>query len=150
MPISAKAKGYKGEVEAKAKFAFAMNQVETELLREGFTFPAGRPSLAVKRNMEQNAGAHDIVGIPFIALEVKRHEREDVATWWRQTVKNAEKAAAEPVLVWRATRRPWSCRTRGYVALNGEWLSLDVDYPLDEYLTLYAKAYRKYLTVGKG
>lgn len=64
----------------------------------------------VRRRVRQNDGDSDLEGVPGWSVEVKRHRsasRGDIAAWWRQTVRQAERAAALPVLFFRVDRDAW-------------------------------------------
>lgn len=55
---------------------------------------------------------YDIVGIPWLALEVKRVENQSgINGWWKQTL-DATKEGQVPVLLYRQNNRPWMVRTR--------------------------------------
>ena len=64
----------------------------------------------VRRRVRQHDGDSDLEGVPGWSVEVKRHRcasRGDVAGWWRQTIAQAERAPALPVLFFRADRDTW-------------------------------------------
>ena len=64
----------------------------------------------VRRRVRQHEGDSDLEGVPGWSVEVKRHRaasRGDIAAWWRQTVTQAEQAAALPVLFFRVDRDAW-------------------------------------------
>lgn len=67
--------------------------------------------LEISRNLVQaREGGADLVGIPGIALEVKRHRRATrslVEAWWGQAVSQAALAGGEPALAWRQDRDEW-------------------------------------------
>lgn len=61
----------------------------------------------LERNQNQsNKGGYDIVGLNWLALEVKRQETENLTAWWQQTKKQA-KANQTPVLIYRRNNQPW-------------------------------------------
>lgn len=68
----------------------------------------GEPTL--HRNLNQTRqGGHDIAGLEFLALEVKRCETLEIEKWWQQTLRQAEQAGgAIPVLMYRQNRKPWT------------------------------------------
>lgn len=71
---------------------------------------AGRPRPVLKRNLEQTrSGGHDIVGIDWLALEIKRQEKIQLNAWWSQTTRQAATNQI-PVLMWRVNRAPWAFR----------------------------------------
>ncbi|MEQ1683474.1 MAG: hypothetical protein ABL916_07470 [Burkholderiaceae bacterium] len=64
----------------------------------------------VRRRIRQHDGDSDLEGVPGWSVEVKRHRSAscgDIAAWWRQTVDQAERAAALPVLFFRVDRDAW-------------------------------------------
>lgn len=64
----------------------------------------------VRRRVRQRDGDSDLEGVPGWSVEVKRHRcasRGDITAWWRQTIAQAERAAALPVLFFRADRDTW-------------------------------------------
>lgn len=61
----------------------------------------------LKRNLNQTReGGHDIVGMDWLAIEVKRQETLNIEDWWRQTLTQAG-AERIPVLVYRQNRKQW-------------------------------------------
>lgn len=64
----------------------------------------------VRRRVRQHEGDSDLEGIPGWSVEVKRRrqaQRSDIAHWWAQTVAQAQRAGALPVLFFRADRDQW-------------------------------------------
>ena len=64
----------------------------------------------VRRRVRQQDGDSDLEGVPGWSVEVKRHRsasRGEIAAWWRQIVRQAERAAALPVLFFRVDRDGW-------------------------------------------
>jgi Holliday junction resolvase len=67
----------------------------------------------IERNLDQTrSGGYDLLGIPGWALEIKRHERPSLATWWLQAIAQAEAAQLKPALAWRQSRKPWAIMLR--------------------------------------
>ena len=96
--INIRTKGQNGEREA------------ARLLQE-FAGPVaahcGVPVPKFERNILQSRqGGYDLVGVDWLALEVKRQELEYNPAWWDQ-VRRAAGPGQEPVLMWRQNRRPW-------------------------------------------
>lgn len=96
-------KGQRGEREARAVI-------------EGWLAPVyesaglGKPTL--ERNlMQSREGGYDLVGIDWLALEVKRHENLQLGSWWRQTLRQAKEGQV-PFLMYRANRQAWKFRVR--------------------------------------
>lgn len=63
-----------------------------------------------KRNLQQTQnGGYDLAGIPFFAVEVKRHEKLSIGTWWTQAIKQAVALERMPLLMYRRNREQWWC-----------------------------------------
>lgn len=133
-------KGKRGERELAHKFIEIMETVEQELGLLG-------ASIEVKRNLQQSIdGGHDIVGIPVIAVEVKRRETLDLNSWWKQTVSQAP-SGEMPVLIYRQNRKAW--RVMSFTLLNAppyaakRWIVSD--YTLDDFFSWYREIYADWL-----
>lgn len=64
----------------------------------------------VRRRVRQHDGDSDLEGVPGWSVESKRHkeaQRGDIRAWWAQTVAQAERAKALPVLFYRRDRDEW-------------------------------------------
>lgn len=69
--------------------------------------------MTFSRNHSQVAsGGYDVLGLDWLAIEVKRHETENLGAWWRQTVANASVETGQlPFLMYRRNRQPWRVKT---------------------------------------
>ena len=112
---SSKTKGKNGEYEARDLIMRWLAPVYVEL---GHTPPV------LKRNVEQvRGGGFDLVGIDWLALEVKRQETLNLTSWWNQTLRQAGSHQL-PVLMYRANRQPWRFRMKLRCLVgdpNGTW-----------------------------
>ena len=73
----------------------------------------------LERNLEQSrAGGCDIIGLPWIAIEVKHQETLQFALWWQQTVSQARKNNAIPCLIYRKNRVSWKAVVELEIAKN--------------------------------
>lgn len=62
----------------------------------------------VTRNLDQTRnGGHDLDGVPGLSIEVKRQERLNINTWWKQTTRQANQVEGIPVLAYRQNYKPW-------------------------------------------
>lgn len=91
----------------------------TELERVG-------PAPNLERNlMQAHKGGHDLLGLDWLALEVKHQEQFMIASWWQQTKEQATKASqllnieVEPVLFYRKNHVQWRVIMRGYLDVQG-------------------------------
>jgi len=106
-----------------------------------------------KRNLMQTAeGGHDVLGLEYCALEVKRCETLAVDAWWEQTKEQADEVEAYPVLFYRKSRQPWSVVislemiNEVYSAHNCETLAIadmPVTMSVDTFLIIYERMMRR-------
>jgi hypothetical protein len=76
--------------------------------REFISLLQDRLELDLSRNLDQTRdGGYDILGIPQLAIEVKRQENLSIPSWWSQAAKQANKDQY-PVLAYRQSRKPWT------------------------------------------
>ena len=82
-----------------------------------------------ERNHSQVAkGGHDLLGVPFYAIEVKAYARytdADRIKWWEQAVRQAKIAELEPAVWFRANRQDWQVMIAHPTALNDKIYELD-------------------------
>ena len=137
MASSKVAKGRRGEQEIQA----LIQEVADAAYRE-----RGLPAPEISRGKH----GRDLIGLPWLAPEVKRHEAAGAASiddWWDQARRQA-RGGQVPVLIWRQNRRPWHVVlpvavtipgtaqrvvTRGDITLDAfrAWLHLAILYSLD-------------------
>ena len=91
-------KGKEGEREVRTMFKNALHgYMDTDL---------------IQRNHQQaERGGADLVGVPMLAVEIKRVKKINWAggldTWWAQACEQAEKVNREPCLVFRENFGKW-------------------------------------------
>lgn len=102
---------------------------------------AGRtgPAPSLERNlMQSHKGGHDIVGLDWLAIEVKHQERFLVSPWWAQTKRQAADSEirtgvkADPVLCYRKNNVLWKVRLFGYVDTKNSGrvrCPVEIDFP---------------------
>lgn len=131
----AKTKGANAEREVAAILKPIVDKVYRDL---------GIEPPVIKRNLEQTrSGGYDLVGIDWMALEVKRQENLSIPAWWRQTLRQA-KPDQLPVLIYRQNRKPWKVIMMGGIRVaSGKWLKVRVDVSLQDFLR-YFKARLKH------
>lgn len=88
----------------------------------------------LERNQNQsNKGGYDIIGLDWIALEIKRQEKENLSAWWEQTKKQA-KHNQHPVLIYRANNQPWRVMLEVSVYESNQLLVMPAQINLDNFL----------------
>lgn len=80
----------------------------------------GLPAPDLLRNQMQSAvGGYDIVGLPWLALEVKRQEQLQLNTWWKQ-VTAAATSNQVPVVIYRQNRQKWQVLMPAWLHTGGQ------------------------------
>ena len=80
----------------------------------------GPGEVELKRNLEQvRVGGYDVVGLPWMALEIKRCETLNIKAWWEQCLRQCKKGQV-PILAYRQNNKPWRVRLAGYVFVSNE------------------------------
>lgn len=110
--VNARAKGQRGEREVVKLLQPVVNRIYGE---------HGLAVVDLERNLMQSRnGGYDIVGLDWLALEVKRHEKviqSGVNGWWAQTLRQCQ-AGQEPVLFFRPNQLQWTVRMLGYLCIG--------------------------------
>lgn len=80
----------------------------------------------VRRKVRQHDGDSDLEGIPGWSVEVKRAAKPEMSAWWLQTVEQARRGRAKPVLFYRLDRQQWRARWPLCLLVGGEqWGGLE-------------------------
>lgn len=139
--LSSKRKGAAAEREAARTLWAILEPVYSGL---------GREVPDIQRNlMQTREGGYDLVGLDWIALEVKRQERANVEAWWRQAVQQTGPGQI-PVLMWRQNHQPWRYRVQVHVATGRSWMWTHVDMEGDVFYGWLQKSVRERLISRSG
>lgn len=80
----------------------------------------------VRRKVRQHDGDSDLEGIPGWSVESKRAKEARLSEWWLQTVEQARRARAKPVLFYRIDRKKWRAVWPLCLVVGGEeWGGLE-------------------------
>lgn len=121
MPVNGRNKG----AAAEREFVNILQQEVDVSLAPGH-------GLKFMRNLEQvRGGGFDIVGLSWLALEIKRQENLALNAWWEQCERQAE--GRVPVLAYRQNNRPWRVRMPINIYTNRTL----VDLSLDDFLSVF-------------
>ena len=93
-------------------------------LFDGYEFTIERNLLSQARS-----GGVDIVGLPGLAIEVKRAETLRLADWFKQAQEQAERLNARPVLFYRQSRQPWRIMTNLTDSTTGITATVVLEWP---------------------
>jgi hypothetical protein len=125
---SRKAKGRSGEMEI---LALHSNIMRAEYEKRGWPWPE-------HGILKRGPNGKDIVGLKWLAPEVKRHEKCNdfhVEMWWGQAKSQITSPECMPVLFWRPNHSPWHVRMFGRLnLLNGGAVRCTVDISIGDYL----------------
>lgn len=106
------------------------------------------PPLIERNLMQSRKGGFDVVGLAWLALEVKYQEKENLSGWWAQC-KGQTSEGQEPVLLYRRNGTKWKCRMFGYLDAGGGYkVRCPVDITIDAFLTYLQLRLKKELTQG--
>ena len=98
--------------------------------------------VVVTRNTDpRHVSKGDILSIPGYSIEVKRRERLERPTWWKQAVRQAAAHDAEPLVFYRQTRKPWRALITGQ---DGQWVDVEWDMALDQMRDKLARLFGVY------
>lgn len=107
----------------------------------------GNPKIVLRRNRDQRFAKkqYDVIGIPWIALEIKRQENPSgIGSWWKQTLQ-ACGHRQYPVLAYRQNYQPWKIRMRVHVAAGGGWMWMTINITLEAFLEWFEQMLRQKL-----
>ena len=77
--------------------------------REALKLLGEELGVMLTRNLQQTReGGGDCLCINGFAIEIKRQERLARPSWWRQACEQAKRIGAEPMLLYRRSREPWT------------------------------------------
>ncbi len=93
-----------------------------------------------RNTLQSDEGGFDIVGLQWMALEVKHQEKLQVEKWWEQTVRQA-KGKAEPILMYKQNNVKF--RVRVWVPIwvhgYGEHINEVVEMSLESFIRYLRK-----------
>ena len=62
------------------------------------------------RNLDQvREGGSDVEALAKVSIEVKRHEKIAIKSWWDQVGKSATNVGKIPCVMWRPNSHKWLC-----------------------------------------
>lgn len=111
MTINSRSKGKRGEREILNIIQAAIN--------EAYEASGYQPPQLQRNTLQSDRGGYDIVGLPWLALEVKRVETPPADAWWEQARSQA-KPGQVPVLVYRRSNTRWRARLVGLLMVTDQ------------------------------
>lgn len=127
--INSRSKGQRGEREIVKLLQSVVDKVCEEHSVE---------KVLIERNQNQsNQGGYDLIGLDWLAPEVKRCETLSVDKWWEQTLRQA-KPGQMPVLFYRKSRMSWKVRVWGS-AECAVGAKIAVEIEIEDFLKIFEK-----------
>ena len=128
----ARAKGQRAEREAVKLLQPIIDSVYAE-------FGVDQVPDLQRNQMQSHKGGYDIVGLDWLALEVKHQETLLINQWWVQTITQAGDSKV-PVLIYKQNRVKWRVVMYGYLPVGGDWIDwprTPVDITLESFLIYF-------------
>ena len=125
--INSRSKGQRGEREICKFLQEATNEV--------YDYHETPNAPVIERNqLQSNNGGYDLLGIDWLAPEVKMCETFLLDKWWDQTLRQCAPNQV-PVLIYRKSRVKWRVRMLGSIFINrgGNSHGCIVDIALDDF-----------------
>ena len=116
---------------ARSRNKGARGEREAAKLLLGWLAAAGIDADIHRNGDQARSGGFDLVGLPWLAVEVKCAEALRCGEWWWQTVAQAKHAGRLSALMYRQSRRPWRFRIQAVVLVGDGSESVSVDIDLD-------------------
>lgn len=85
-----------------------------------------------RNTLQSDQGGFDIVGIDWLAVEVKYQEKPQLGKWWAQTLRQAQ--GKEPVLFFRSNRQDWRVMMHALLGGPGCGVTVPVVTTLEDFL----------------
>lgn len=73
-------------------------------------YDVGKTPTLQRNTLQSDDGGCDVAGLPWCAIEVKHHAHLKTNEWWKQTLEQAERCQAIPILIYKMTGAKWHAR----------------------------------------
>lgn len=94
------------------------------------------PTMA-RNAMQSRFGGHDVVGLAWLALEIKNQETLHLPAWWEQTKEQATPYQV-PVLFYKVGRGAWRVRMYGRLAIcDNRRVKCPVDIAVEDFMVWF-------------
>lgn len=132
MAINSRSKGQRGEREVRD-----ILQTYVDIVADELRLPFAPE---IKRNLVQSReGGHDLVGLPGLAVEVKFCETLQIDKWWEQTLQQASRARATPVLIYRRKNQKWKVVMLGTLPCGAVGVPCRVEVSLETFIDWFVQ-----------
>ncbi len=104
-------KGKTAEREVIGLINPALENAWRQVITDYPLLPVGSLPKLQRNTLQSDDGGYDIVGLAWLALEVKNQKAAALNNWWKQCVEQASEGQV-PVLWYRMGGAPWRVRMR--------------------------------------
>lgn len=104
----------------------------------GYVDESFKTPILQRNTIQSDRGGFDIIGLDWLAIEVKHCETFGLNDWWQQTVRQAGNKM--PVLFYRKNNVAWRVRTHGVLfdaPCRNAWSTAIVDISLEDFLNYF-------------
>lgn len=129
MSINAQQKGKRAEREIK-------NILQSSIDKVYESYPTAIKPTMERNQMQSAVGGYDIVGVDWLAPEIKHCEQLAINTWWAQTVRQA-KPNQMPVLIYKVSRKGWHVVTNVCLPVGNDFHIVRSTMSLDDFLAYF-------------
>ena len=137
----AQSKGARGEREVVQLLQPIIDRVYLDCGKE--------PISLLRNSLQSREGGYDLIGLDWLALEVKRCETLNLNAWTKQCIDQA-KAGQTPVLIYKQNNRAWKVMMHSTLIIYGGSTNIRVwsEISLESFLCYFE--YRLKHESGKG
>lgn len=100
-----------------------------------------KPPVLQRNTIQSDDGGCDLVGLEWLALEVKHQETFHLNDWWQQTVVQAYRGGKQrvPVLWYKKNNVRWRVRMPGIVGgeRDNSWHPAVIDIGMEDFLAYF-------------
>lgn len=130
MGISIRGKGQRAERAAI--------KILKPIVDKVYTMAKLEPPLLERNQQQSNKGGYDIIGIDWMALEIKHQEQYSLNTWWKQTWRQTM-PGQYPVLMYKKNHVKFRIRMVGLLPLQhgAQATRALVDISLEDFLVWF-------------
>lgn len=149
MGLMARNKGKRAEREIVAALQPVVNRVFFEYNTEAADRGVSRLETPIlqRNTLQSDRGGYDIVGLDWIAPEVKRCEVLNLKAWWRQAKAQA-KSGQTPVLFYRQNGSKWRVRMMGILQAGSRRVHTQVEVSLEAFLSYFEERLKQEISVS--
>ena len=97
--------------------------------------------LLQRNTLQSHRGGYDIIGLEWLAIEVKHQEQLSVNTWWKQTLRQAA-AGQMPTLFYRKNNVKWQVVIRTQVFVGNGFVPIRSTVSMEDYMIYFERRLR--------